>query len=334
MDAEQLREQVAGMRFAADLRAQFEALGSSADARIRRLRRRRIVLAVVIGVAIAVILGSVALAGGFNPLSLAGTNARGQTYGTLPDGPSDPIPDLVRTMATNGRTGYCREKDMLGPCPRDAEANTKACLRGYAIPVYESDGTTQIGEFIVGGPGSEAVYEQADGTVTMEADADGNITTTTSHADGTVTIATETLDGTVTTKTLTAAEAKRLKQETTELAPGPTWSAKPVRPPAWLPEQLSQTARDAGDAYATAFWEPQNRCYLKRIEGRDAPRSPHEQEALVWFIVLHGDFRTCTWMYQVLDYHSHHLLSQGTSDEPFDTSELPPLHGPIKLGGE
>ena len=319
MDAEQVREQVAGMRFAADLRQQFESLGASADARIRRLRRRRIVLAVVLGIAIAIILGSVALATGFNP---------------LPDGSNDPTPGLVRAVATNGKTGYCRDKDMLGPCPRDAEANTKALLRGYAIPVYESDGTTRIGEFVIGGPGSEAVYGQADGTVTMEADADGNIITTTTHADGTVTIATEALDGTVTTKTLTAAEAKRLKQETAELAPSPTWSPKPVRPPAWLPEQMSQAARDAGDAHATAFWEPQNRCYLKHIEGKKAPKSPYEQEALVWFIVFHGDFRTCTWMYQVLDYHSHHLLSQGTSDEPFDTSELPPLHGPVKLGGE
>ena len=200
MDAEQVREQVAGMRFAADLRAQFEALGASADARIRRLRRRRIVLAVVIGIAIAVILGSVALASGFDPLSLAGINARGQTYGTLPDGPSDPIPDLVRTVATNGRTGYCREKDMLGPCPRDAETNTKACLRGYAIPVYESDGTTQIGEFVVGGPGSEAVFGQAGGVkVTMTAREDGTIVTTKTAADGKVISRTlEALDGTVT----------------------------------------------------------------------------------------------------------------------------------------
>ncbi len=200
MDAEQVREQVAGMRFAADLRAQFEALGTSADVRIRRLRRRRIVLAVVIGIAIAVILGSAALASGFNPLSLAGTNERGQTYGTLPDGPNDPIPDLIRVVATNGRTGYCRDKDMLGPCPSDAAANTKACLRGYRIPVYQSDGTTQIGEFVVGGPGSEAVYGQAGGVkVTMTAREDGTIVTTKTAADGKVISQTlEALDGTVT----------------------------------------------------------------------------------------------------------------------------------------
>lgn len=332
MDAEQVREQVAGMRFAADLRQQFEALGTTADARIRRSRRRRIVLAVVVGIAIAVILGSVALASGFNPLSLGGTNEHGQTYGTLPDGPNDPTPDLVRVVATNGQTGYCRDKDTLGPCPRDAEANTKACLRGYTIPVYESDGTTQIGEFVVGGPGSEAVYGNADGTVTMEADADGTITTTTVASDGTTTIETEALDGTVTTKSLTAAEAKRLQQETAETAPGPSESPKPVRPPAWLLEQMSQAARDAGDADATAFWESQYRCCIKHIERKSSPKSPYAQQAPVWLVVLHGDFRTCTWMYQVLGYDSHHLLSQGTSNEPFDTANLPPLQGPIRLG--
>jgi hypothetical protein len=188
------------MRFAADLREQFEALGTSADARIRRWRRRRVVLAVVIGAAIAVILGSVALATGFNPLSIGGTNARGQTYGTLPDRPDDPMPDLVRVEATNGRSGYCRDKDMKGPCPRDAEANTKACLRGYTIPVYESDGTTQIGEFVVGGPGSEAVYSRAGGVkVSMTAREDGTIVTTKTAADGSVISQTlEALDGTVT----------------------------------------------------------------------------------------------------------------------------------------
>jgi hypothetical protein len=200
MDAERARDQVAGMRFAADLREQFESLGTSADAGIRRLRRRRVVLAIVIGIAIAVILGSVALASGFNPLSLVGTNARGQTYGTLPPGSKDPIPDLVSVVATNGRTGYCLDRDMQGPCPRDAEANTKACLRGYAIPVYEADGTTEIGEFVVGGPGSEAVYGQAGGVkITMTAREDGTIVTTKTAADGSVISQTlEALDGTVT----------------------------------------------------------------------------------------------------------------------------------------
>jgi hypothetical protein len=118
-----------------------------------------------------------------------------------PSGRDDPAPDLVRVVATNGMTGYCHDQDTLGPCPDDAEANTKACLRGYKIPVYEPDGTTQIGEFVVGGPGSEAVYGQAGGTrVTMTAREDGTIVTTERDADGSVTSHTlEALDGTVTT---------------------------------------------------------------------------------------------------------------------------------------
>ncbi len=135
-------------------------------------------------------------------VAAAATNAAGQTYGALPDGPDDTVPDLVRVVATNGKTGYCRDKDTLGPCPDDdAEANTKACLRGYVIPVYESDGTTQIGEFVVGGLGSEAVYGEADGSkITMTARADGTIVTTKTADDGTVLSQTlEALDGKVTT---------------------------------------------------------------------------------------------------------------------------------------
>ena len=118
-----------------------------------------------------------------------------------PSGPVDPAPDLVRVVATNGMTGYCRDKDTLGPCPEDADENTKACLRGYSIPVYSEDGMTQIGEFIVGGPGSEAVFGQAGGArVTMTARKDGTIVTTTTGADGRVTARTlEALDGAVTT---------------------------------------------------------------------------------------------------------------------------------------
>ena len=119
---------------------------------------------------------------------------------------------------------------------------TKRGLRGYTIPVYEADGVTQIGVFQVGGPGTTVQREQADGdTVTRTADADGNIITTTTHPDGTVTIETEALDGTVTTKTLTAAEAKRLKQETA--TPKPT--ATPTH-------EARQAARLAARAHVPA----------------------------------------------------------------------------------
>ncbi len=179
---------------------------------MRSHKTRLLVLGAVVALAVAVCGAAVALGNDSDPMAAgstgapavaaAATNAAGQTYGTLPDGPDETMPDLVRVVATNGKTGYCRDKDTLGPCPDDdPEANTKACLRGYAIPVYESDGTTQIGEFVVGGPGSEAVYGKADGSkVTMTAREDGAIVTTKTATDGTVLSQTlEALDGKVTT---------------------------------------------------------------------------------------------------------------------------------------
>jgi hypothetical protein len=175
-------------------------------------KTRLLVLGAVVALAAGICGAAVAMGSGAGPApvpdvtdgvatSAAGMTAAGQTNGPLPDAANDPAPDLVRVLATNGMTGYCRDKDTLGPCPKDAEANTKACLRGYTIPVYESDGTTQIGEFVVGGPGSEAVYGRAGGSkVTMSAHEDGTIVTTKTAADGSVVSQTlEALDGTVTT---------------------------------------------------------------------------------------------------------------------------------------
>src|SRR5450759_3831190 len=63
MSNEDAQSQVAGMRFARELRGQFEALGERAQE--PRKRRRVVVGAVAAGVAVATILGGIALAGGF-----------------------------------------------------------------------------------------------------------------------------------------------------------------------------------------------------------------------------------------------------------------------------
>ena len=346
MDAEDRERKLAETRFAADLRSQFEALGERAPQ--PRRRRRWVVIAVAAGVAVAGLLGTVALAGAFDsdspsplpnpPLpakSVYPTNAAGQTYGTQK--PFVEEPDLVAAMATNGKVGYLRRTDMDPPdqmpkTPEEAEAINEAGLRGYTIPVYESDGVTQIGVFQVGGPGSQAGGKMADGTtITMEADAAGNIITTTVAPDGTTTIKTKALDSTVTTKTLTAAEAARLKETP---SPTPTPSHEPDKPQAWLLERMSSLARDAGDASATAQWELQWRYYLKRIEGENAPESPYQQWTTVWLVIMHGDFRNGSWMYWLLDRDSHNVVSEGASDRPFDTSRIPPPQGPITLGEE
>ena len=65
-----------------------------------------------------------------------GVNANGQTYGTPNEKGS---PDLVSVQATNGAIGYSLWSDFI---THGDEGDT--------FPVYESDGTTVIGEFYIG----------------------------------------------------------------------------------------------------------------------------------------------------------------------------------------
>lgn len=79
-------------------------------------------------------------------------NARGQTYGSsaFSKAPADD-PDLILVVATNGQEGYVQAGDLNGPTPRtpeEAAAMSKTPPR--SIPVFLSDGQTQIGIFIVG----------------------------------------------------------------------------------------------------------------------------------------------------------------------------------------
>jgi hypothetical protein len=137
-----------------------------------RLSRRAIaILAIVAG---AVVLGgagaSYALAGG-NLILTPGTTAGGHsTIGRVPDWPrnahgltygiqgNSPIaPDLIRALATNGRTGYIYSKDLdkaEGPMPTSpAQASTWNVTHPpkiVYIPVYLRNGTTKIGVFEVG----------------------------------------------------------------------------------------------------------------------------------------------------------------------------------------
>jgi len=87
-------------------------------------------------------------------------NSQGQRYGVIN---AYGTPDLVAVVATNGKNGYARSKDLFDAdgtaasnsfkSPDDAIAWQEA-NRGkkHTVPVYESDGTTRVGEFIVGGP--------------------------------------------------------------------------------------------------------------------------------------------------------------------------------------
>lgn len=81
------------------------------------------------------------------------TNANGQTYGTDGGAPAGPLhePDLVAVQATNGRAGYAYATQLNGPTPTSpAQAVAENSQPARTIPVYESDGKTQIGVFKVG----------------------------------------------------------------------------------------------------------------------------------------------------------------------------------------
>ncbi len=86
--------------------------------------------------------------------TLLGVNPHGQTYGV--SGSADQgEPDLVAVTATNGKDGYAYATDLQGgpmpTSPADALAQQEANQgRTHTIPVYESDGTTVIGEFTIG----------------------------------------------------------------------------------------------------------------------------------------------------------------------------------------
>ena len=352
MDTQDRDDKLNETRFAGELRRQFETIVDGAGARERRRRRRRrlIVLGAAV-VAAAVALGAATLAGAFRsntpvpwpkpPLPAASaypTNADGQTYGV--NKPLVEQPDLIAAVGKHGVHGYLRKADIDGAPPKtpeEAAAQTKRSLRGYVVPLYASDGVTQVGVFQVGGPGGQMRMKQPDGTViTQEADRDGNIITTTTHPDGSMTIATEALDGSVTTRELTVAQAGHLRAETATPKPTATPTHEPPRPRPELLRHMSELAREAGYAHATAWWELQFRYYLKPIEGDASPESPYEQWASVWLVVLHGDFDGADWRYWLLDRDSYDVLNSGQSDKRFKMSgpHLPAPQGPITLGND
>lgn len=87
-------------------------------------------------------------------------NAKGETYGVPNDNGS---PDLVAVFATSGEQGYAYAKELDEASGVNAAAGFSSPeealawqeeRRGktFSVPVYESDGETLIGEFIIPGP--------------------------------------------------------------------------------------------------------------------------------------------------------------------------------------
>ena len=83
------------------------------------------------------------------------TNENGQTYGpNMGDlilselGESD----LILAEGENGTIGYVKQEDLHGPQPKTPEEAVKLNeAKPREIPLYDVDGETVIGKFIVGG---------------------------------------------------------------------------------------------------------------------------------------------------------------------------------------
>lgn len=75
-----------------------------------------------------------------------GVNANGQTYGVAND---NGTPDLIAAIATNGKTGYVYARDLEQPAPTTLQSGTPPG-QTRTIPVYTSDGHTEIGQFLIG----------------------------------------------------------------------------------------------------------------------------------------------------------------------------------------
>jgi hypothetical protein len=81
-------------------------------------------------------------------------NGQGQTYGSASDAPSpEDEPDLIRAYGVDGTIGYVKKEDLDGPRPKTPEEAVRLTneAKPREIPLYDDDGETIIGKFIVGG---------------------------------------------------------------------------------------------------------------------------------------------------------------------------------------
>lgn len=77
-------------------------------------------------------------------------NAKGETYGV--EVAERGTPDLLAVIATNGAKGYAYSDQMKGTDPASPEEAAKNLPKPQReIPVYLSDGTTQVGVFMAPG---------------------------------------------------------------------------------------------------------------------------------------------------------------------------------------
>jgi hypothetical protein len=84
-------------------------------------------------------------------------NATGLTYGSALRATSPANePDLIQVTATNGRTGYVRRADITPTepaSPQEAAARSTLNRGPKTVTVYERDGVSAIGDFVLAPPG-------------------------------------------------------------------------------------------------------------------------------------------------------------------------------------
>jgi hypothetical protein len=102
--------------------------------------------------------------GGSNVAGAAGdsgstflTNSAGQTYGSDSGVSQSDAPDLILTYATNGDLGYVYRTALWAADGTDVNSPAQAAAymartTPNSIPVYEENGTTVIGSFVIGAP--------------------------------------------------------------------------------------------------------------------------------------------------------------------------------------
>lgn len=119
------------------------------------------------------------------------TNAHGQSYGSDADAQSGDEPILVSTYASNGKDGYVYSKDLYPTIfggkvswRQVKDKRTGKAVPGLQVdaprtlPVYASDGTTEIGTVDLGGESMVTVADASTGLATTYLiDANGNATT-------------------------------------------------------------------------------------------------------------------------------------------------------------
>ena len=81
--------------------------------------------------------------------ALIRVNANGETYNTGSidyfENPDIRPTDLERAIGKNGKIGYIRREDTEGDTVFEGEES-----ESYEIPLYKSDGVTQIDVFVIG----------------------------------------------------------------------------------------------------------------------------------------------------------------------------------------